>query len=168
MHGDAPRLAMVAGEASGDLLAELLLGGLRQRWPDVSSFGIGGPRMVALGFDAWWPQHKLAVHGYADALRHYPELSGIRRQLAERLLQRPPSAFIGVDAPDFNLGLEQRLEARGHQDDPLRVSVDLGLARRSRQAHRAQRGPRAVPVSVRARVAAAARHCRDLCRPSAG
>ena len=113
MHGEAPRLAMVAGEASGDLLAELLLGGLRQRWPDVSSFGIGGPRMIELGFDAWWPQYKLAVHGYADALRHYLELSGIRRRLAERLLQLPPSAFIGVDAPDFNLGLEQRLKRAG-------------------------------------------------------
>ncbi len=113
MHGDAPRLAMVAGEASGDLLAALLLGGLRQRWPGVSSFGIGGPRLIELGFDAWWPHHKLAVHGYADALRHYPELSSLRRQLAERLLHSPPAAFIGVDAPDFNLGLEQRLKRAG-------------------------------------------------------
>jgi lipid-A-disaccharide synthase len=113
MLADAPRLAMVAGEASGDLLAALLLGGLRQRWPDLSSFGIGGPRMIDLGFDAWWPQHKLAVHGYADALRHYPELSGIRKQLAERLLQTRPSSFIGVDAPDFNLGLEARLKQAG-------------------------------------------------------
>ena len=108
MSSDAPRLAMVAGEASGDLLAALLLGGLRQRWPELSSFGIGGPRLIELGFDAWWPQHKLAVHGYVDALRHYRELSGIRHQLAERLLQTRPSAFIGVDAPDFNLGLEWR------------------------------------------------------------
>ena len=113
MSSDAPRLAMVAGEASGDLLAALLLGGLRQRWPELSSFGIGGPRLIELGFDAWWPQHKLAVHGYVDALRHYPELSGIRRQLAERLLQTRPSAFIGVDAPDFNLGLEERLKQAG-------------------------------------------------------
>jgi lipid-A-disaccharide synthase len=110
---DAPRLAMVAGEASGDLLAALLLGGLRQRWPAMRSFGIGGPRMVELGFEAWWPQHKLAVHGYADALRHYPELSGMRRQLAVRMLQTPPDAFIGVDAPDFNLGLEARLKRAG-------------------------------------------------------
>ncbi len=113
MQADAPRLAMVAGEASGDLLAALLLGGLRQRWPGLSSFGIGGPRMIEHGFDAWWPQHKLAVHGYADALRHYPELSGMRRQLAGRLLGTPPSAFIGVDAPDFNLALEQRLKRAG-------------------------------------------------------
>ena len=69
--------------------------------------------MIQLGFDAWWPQHKLAVHGYVDALRHYRELSGIRNQLAERLLQTRPSAFIGVDAPDFNLGLEARLKQAG-------------------------------------------------------
>ena len=104
---------MVAGEASGDLLAALLLGGLRQRWPALQAFGIGGPQMVDQGFDAWWPQHKLAVHGYAEALRHYPELSGIRRRLAARLLQSPPSAFIGVDAPDFNLDLEAQLRHAG-------------------------------------------------------
>ncbi len=113
MAADAPRLAMVAGEASGDLLAALLLGGLRQRWPALSSVGIGGPKMIDQGFEAWWPQHKLAVHGYADALRHYPELSGIRRQLAARLLHARPDAFIGVDAPDFNLGLEAVLRRSG-------------------------------------------------------
>jgi lipid-A-disaccharide synthase len=113
MPADAPRLGMVAGEASGDLLATLLLGGLRQRWPALSAFGIGGPKMIEQGFDAWWPQHKLAVHGYADALRHYPELSGIRRQLAARLLHTRPDAFIGVDAPDFNLGLEASLKRAG-------------------------------------------------------
>jgi lipid-A-disaccharide synthase len=111
--GDAPRLGMVAGEASGDLLAALLLGGMRQRWSRLSGFGIGGPRMIDQGFEAWWPQHKLAVHGYADALRHYPELSGIRRQLAARLLHARPDAFIGVDAPDFNLGLEAVLRRSG-------------------------------------------------------
>jgi len=113
MAADAPRLAMVAGEASGDLLAALLLGGLRQRWPALSSIGIGGPKMIEQGFDAWWPQHKLAVHGYADALRHYPELSGMRRQLAARLLHSRPDAFIGVDAPDFNLDLEAQLKQAG-------------------------------------------------------
>jgi lipid-A-disaccharide synthase len=113
MPADAPRLGMVAGEASGDLLATLLLGGLRQRWPALSAFGIGGPKMIEQGFEAWWPQHKLAVHGYADALRHYPELSGIRRQLAARLLHTRPDAFIGVDAPDFNLALEAKLKRAG-------------------------------------------------------
>lgn len=107
------RLAMVAGEASGDLLASLLLGGLRQRWPALRAAGIGGPRMAEAGFEAWWPCERLAVHGYAEGLRHYREISGIRAALAERLLAERPDAFVGVDAPDFNLGLEKRLKAAG-------------------------------------------------------
>ena len=67
------RLAMVAGEASGDLLAALLLESLKARWPALAAAGIGGPRMAAAGFDAWWPSDRLAVHGYAEALRHYRE-----------------------------------------------------------------------------------------------
>lgn len=108
-----PRFGMVAGEASGDLLAGLLLGGLRNRWPGLVAQGIGGPAMAARGFEAWWPHQKLAVHGYVEALKHYRELSGIRTALGDRLLAQRPCAFIGVDAPDFNLGLEARLKAQG-------------------------------------------------------
>ena len=104
---------MVAGEPSGDLLAGLLLGGLRQRWPQLQAFGIGGPKMAAQGFEAWWPHDKLAVRGYVEVLSHYREISGIRNQLAERLLADPPDVFVGVDAPDFNLDLEVRLKAKG-------------------------------------------------------
>ncbi|WP_242481087.1 lipid-A-disaccharide synthase [Rubrivivax gelatinosus] len=104
---------MVAGEASGDLLAGLLLGGLQERWPELQAKGIGGPKMAARGFDAWWPNDRLAVHGYVDALRHYREIKAIRDRLAERLLDDPPSGFVGVDAPDFNLGLERRLKSAG-------------------------------------------------------
>lgn len=107
------RLGMVAGEASGDLLAALLLGGLKARWPSLEAAGVGGPKMVAAGFEAWWPSDKLAVHGYAEALRHYREIKGIRDALAARLLRERPDAFVGVDAPDFNLGLEARLKAAG-------------------------------------------------------
>jgi lipid-A-disaccharide synthase len=107
------QLAMVAGEASGDLLAGLLLTGLKQRWPALQAQGIGGPRMAEQGFEAWWPHQKLAVRGYVEVLRHYREISGIREALAERLLRERPAAFIGVDAPDFNLGLEKRLKAAG-------------------------------------------------------
>jgi len=107
------QLAMVAGEASGDLLAALLLGGLRERWPALHAAGIGGPRMQAAGFEAWWPSDKLAVRGYVEVLRHYREIKGIRDALARRLLAEAPRAFIGVDAPDFNLGLEARLKAAG-------------------------------------------------------
>jgi lipid-A-disaccharide synthase len=112
-HPHRLRLALVAGEASGDLLAGLLLSGVRQRWPELQAGGIGGPRMAAQGFDAWWPHERLSVFGYVDALGRLPELLRIRRQLAERLLKDPPSAFIGVDAPDFNFGLEKRLRAAG-------------------------------------------------------
>ena len=108
-----PRFAMVAGEASGDLLAGALLASLRQRWPSLQAGGIGGPRMVEQGFDAWWPHDRLAVRGYAEVLGHFREIHAIRSQLTERLLKAPPDAFIGVDAPDFNLDLEVKLRASG-------------------------------------------------------
>ena len=104
---------MVAGEASGDLLAGLLIQGLRQRWPQAHGFGIGGPRMAALGFEAWWPHERLAVRGYVEVLRHYRGIVAIREQLKQRLLASPPDVFIGVDAPDFNLDLEASLKASG-------------------------------------------------------
>ncbi len=108
-----PRIGMVAGETSGDLLAGLLLDGLKLRWPDLASFGIGGPRMAERGFKAWWPSEKLAVRGYVEVLRHYREISGIRDQLTQRLIQDLPDLFVGVDAPDFNLALEANLKAKG-------------------------------------------------------
>ncbi len=107
------RLGMVAGEASGDLLGGLLLQGLKARWPDLQAGGIGGPKLAAQGFDAWWPHERLSVFGYVDALGRLPELLRIRRQLAERLLRERPAAFIGIDAPDFNFGLETRLREGG-------------------------------------------------------
>jgi lipid-A-disaccharide synthase len=114
MPADAPpRLAMVAGEASGDLLAGLLMGGLKARWPGLQAQGIGGPRMVAQGLEAWWPSERLAVRGYVEVLRHYRGIKAIRDALGDRLLAERPTAFIGIDAPDFNLGLEARLKASG-------------------------------------------------------
>ena len=110
---EAPRLVMVAGEASGDLLAGMLLEALRARWPALRAEGIGGPKMAAQGFEAWWPHDTLAVRGYVEVLSHYREISAIRSKLAERVLRDTPDAFIGVDAPDFNLDLEARLKARG-------------------------------------------------------
>lgn len=110
----SPRVALVAGETSGDLLAGLLLDGLRDLWPDLVSQGIGGPQMARRGFDAWWPSDKLAVHGYSfELLRRLAEIIGIRKRLRARLLQDKPGVFIGVDAPDFNLGLETDLRAAG-------------------------------------------------------
>ncbi len=116
MTNEGPRFALVAGEASGDLLAGLLLDGLKARWPALTCGGIGGPRMISRGFDAWWSSDKLAVRGYVEVLRHYREIAGIREQLKNRLLdgrERRPDMFIGVDAPDFNLDLEAALKADG-------------------------------------------------------
>lgn len=108
-----PRLGMVAGEASGDLLAGLLLQGLRARWPGLTSQGIGGPKMMAEGFQTWWPHSKLSIFGYVDALLNLRELLSIRKQLGDRLIASRPDVFIGVDAPDFNFGLETRLREAG-------------------------------------------------------
>ena len=108
------KVGMVAGEASGDLLAGLLLDGLHECWPNMTAVGIGGPQMARRGFAAWWPHDKLSVHGYGwEVLRRYREIVGIREQLKTRLLQHRPDVFIGVDAPDFNLDLEAALKAQG-------------------------------------------------------
>ena len=108
------QIALVAGETSGDLLAGLLLDGLKQRWPRLHSAGIGGPQMAKRGFEAWWPHDKLSVHGFGwEVLRRYREIVGIRTQLKARLLATKPDVFIGVDAPDFNLELEFSLKQQG-------------------------------------------------------
>jgi lipid-A-disaccharide synthase len=104
---------MVAGEASGDLLAGLLLEGLTRRWPGLVTNGIGGPQMARHGFQPWWPHERLAVRGYIEVLRHYRGIVRIRDELKDRLIADPPDCFIGVDAPDFNLGLEESLKGRG-------------------------------------------------------
>ena len=105
--------AMVAGEASGDMLAAMLLQGMVQRWPQLSFEGIGGSAMAAYGFKPLWGYEKLAVRGYVEVLKHYWEIIGIRRQLKVRWTQNPPSVFIGIDAPDFNLDLAKHLKAQG-------------------------------------------------------
>jgi lipid-A-disaccharide synthase len=111
--GKAVRIAMVAGEASGDLLGSHLIAALKTRLPDAVFYGIGGPKMQGQGFDSWWPMEKLSVMGYWDALKHFREIAGIRRQLKRRLLDLKPDIFIGIDAPDFNLGLETDLKSAG-------------------------------------------------------
>jgi lipid-A-disaccharide synthase len=107
------RLSLVAGEASGDLLGGELLSALTRRWPELATDGIGGPQMAHFGFQPWWPYEKLAVRGYVEVLKHYRGIVRIRDELRERLIANPPDAFIGIDAPDFNLGLEEALKARG-------------------------------------------------------
>ena len=106
-------IALVAGEASGDLLGAHLLRALAERRAGLGFHGIGGPRMMGRGFDSFYPMEKLSVRGYVEVLRHYREIMGIRRELQARLLKEHPPLFIGIDAPDFNLDLEYRLKAEG-------------------------------------------------------
>jgi lipid-A-disaccharide synthase len=104
---------MVAGETSGDLLASRLLSGLRPQLPDAHIHGIGGPKMAEHGFVSDWPMDKLSVRGLFEVLAHYREIKGIQNALRDRLLDERPAAFIGVDAPDFNFGLEMQLKKAG-------------------------------------------------------
>jgi lipid-A-disaccharide synthase len=109
----AVRIGIVAGEASGDLLGSHLVAALKTRLPHAEFVGIGGPKMQAAGVSTLFPMEKLAVRGYFEVLRHFPEILGIRRKLKRYFLQNPPDLFIGVDAPDFNLGLERALKSSG-------------------------------------------------------
>ncbi|MEO6929742.1 MAG: lipid-A-disaccharide synthase [Casimicrobiaceae bacterium] len=106
-------VGIVAGEASGDLLAARLIAAVRARNPDVRFVGIAGPKMQQAGCEVLFPLEKLAVRGFVEVLAHLPELIRIRRQLARELIARRIPLFVGVDAPDFNLGLERRLKSRG-------------------------------------------------------
>jgi len=107
------RIAIVAGEASGDLLGAALIRAVKERWPEARFYGIAGPKMIAEGARTLVPMDKLSVRGYVEVVKHVREILGIRSALARELLARPPDLFIGVDAPDFNLRLEAKLKARG-------------------------------------------------------
>lgn len=107
------RVALVAGEASGDLLGSHLLDALKERLPGLEAFGIGGPKMQSAGLDSWYPMEWFAVRGYVEVLKSLPKLLRVRRELKRRLLADPPDLFIGIDAPDFNLDLEVALRGAG-------------------------------------------------------
>ncbi|HEY6239912.1 MAG TPA: lipid-A-disaccharide synthase [Burkholderiales bacterium] len=113
MENEPVVVGIVAGEASGDFLGAHLIAALRERVPGLRFVGIGGPRMANAGLDAWFPMEKLAVRGYVEVLRHFPEIYAVRRELCRRLIETKPRFFIGVDAPDFNLSLERRLKRSG-------------------------------------------------------
>jgi lipid-A-disaccharide synthase len=125
--------AFVAGEASGDLLAAGVLDELRRRDPAVALVGVGGDRMIAAGFDAWHHVRELSVRGYVEVLRHLPRLLRLRGALLRRIAELRPRAFVGVDAPDFNLGLEEKLRARGIRTVQM-VSPSIWAWRRERIA----------------------------------
>jgi lipid-A-disaccharide synthase len=110
---DKLSLALVAGEPSGDMLAARLLSGLRPHLPDARFHGIGGPHMMAQGFESHWPMDQLTVRGLLPVLMRYRELKGIQSALRDQLLADRPAAFIGADYPGFNLGLEMQLKDAG-------------------------------------------------------
>lgn len=107
------RIGLVAGESSGDLLGAGLIRAIRERIPDASFEGVAGPEMVAAGCDAWEPAESLAVMGLVEPLAHVPRLLRLRKSLVKRWTDAPPDVFVGIDAPDFNLGLEKQLRANG-------------------------------------------------------
>ncbi len=111
--GACLRIAIVANEPSGDLLGARLMAALKARHPRVRFEGVGGPRMAAEGLESLVPLERLSVMGLLGVVRRLPELIAIRRRLAARFLADPPDGFIGIDAPDFNLGLEARLRRAG-------------------------------------------------------
>ena len=105
-------IALVAGEASGDLLGAALICAILSSKPDTRFTGIGGPLMKAAGMETWWDSDQLSIMGLFEVINHIPRLVGLRRQLVARLIKLNPDVFIGIDAPDFNLGVEKKLKAR--------------------------------------------------------
>lgn len=108
-----PRIALCAGETSGDQLGAGLVEALRERFPDAEFAGIGGDAMRAAGVDTWFDASELAVMGLAEVLAHLPRLLKLRKAFRQRVLDWRPDVFIGIDAPDFNLGVERWLKRRG-------------------------------------------------------
>ena len=107
------RIGLVAGETSGDLLGAGLIRALRERCPDATFEGVAGPMMQAAGCEVWAEAETLAVFGLIEPLKVIPKLLSLRRSLVRRWSEDPPDVFVGIDAPDFNLGLEIKLRERG-------------------------------------------------------
>ena len=110
---NSPTFAIVAGEASGDTLGADLIRALKRLFPDAQFEGIGGPKMIAEGFVSFHPMDRLSVMGFVEPLKRLPELRSIRRDIITRCKQSKPAAFIGIDSPDFNLGIEKALHENG-------------------------------------------------------
>ena len=110
---DRIHIGIVVGEASGDILGAALISELRKLYPNAEFSGIGGPRMLELGFHSYFPQDRLAVMGLIEPLKRLPELLRIRKFLREHFIANPPAVFIGVDSPDFTISLERSLKEKG-------------------------------------------------------
>jgi len=112
-HSAEPLIALVAGEASGDNLGAALIAAIRERLPGARFVGVPGPRMREAGCEALAASEELALMGLAEILRHLPRLLRLRRRLIKELSARRPAVFVGIDAPEFNLGLARRLKQAG-------------------------------------------------------
>src|SRR5665213_1565058 len=110
-HASRPlSVGIVAGESSGDTLGAALIMALRALVPDVRCFGVAGPKMIAAGCEAWVPADELAVMGLSEILHHLPRLLRLRRSLLARFTAARPDVFVGIDSPEFNLGISRRLK----------------------------------------------------------
>ena len=106
-------IALIAGEDSGDQLGADLIAALRRRYPDARFVGIGGARMQARGFESWYDIRELSLFGFAEVISHLPRLLRLRKELVARLIATKPAIVVGIDAPDFNLGVERRVREAG-------------------------------------------------------
>lgn len=112
-EAEAPLIALIAGEDSGDQLGADLIAALRRHYPQARFVGIGGARMQQQGFESWYDIRELSLFGFAEVIGHLPRLLKLRKELVARLLAAKPAIVVGIDAPDFNLGVERRLKQAG-------------------------------------------------------
>ena len=110
---NSPLIAIIAGEESGDQLGADLVVTLRRRYPTARFAGIGGSRMQEHGFESWYDMRELSLFGFAEVISHLPRLLRLRKELVARLIAEKPMVVIGIDAPDFNLGVERRVKEAG-------------------------------------------------------
>ena len=107
------KFVIVAGESSGDLLGSKIIASIQDHFPDATFEGIAGPKMAQVGCKQWFSSSELSVMGIFGVLKHLPRILKVRKQLTQKILKNPPDAFIGIDAPDFNLKLEKKLKHKG-------------------------------------------------------